>query len=61
MTSADLGVLAGIPCFCGAVVSLARMCREMGDGKLRLAKEIEKELEFVVLLMCRGRQSYTQP
>ena len=37
------------------------MCREMGDGKLRLAKEIEKELEFVVLLMCRGRQSYTQP
>ena len=43
----DLGVLPSIPSFCAAVVSLGRMCRERGDGKLRLAKEIEEELELL--------------
>ena len=28
-------------------MSLARICRERGDGKLRLAKEIEEELELL--------------
>ena len=28
-------------------MSLARICRERGDGKLSLAKEIEEELELL--------------
>ena len=37
------------------------MCREMGDGKLRLAKESEQELEFVMLLTRQSRQSSSEP